>query len=120
MLDHFQHPRNVGSFDGTCANVGTGLVGSPAEGMVVKLQIMVTEQGIIEAVRFRTYGCVAAIASGSLATQLLTGKTLDEANAVHNTDIARALELPPAKIHCSILTEDAIKAAVNDYNGKQE
>ncbi|MBP6018317.1 MAG: iron-sulfur cluster assembly scaffold protein [Burkholderiaceae bacterium] len=120
LLDHYRHPRNVGAFDSKCANVGTGMVGTPAEGLVVKLQIAVGETGQIESARFKTYGCAAAIAAGSLATELLTGKTLDQAMAVRHTDIAQALELPPIKIHCSILTEDAIKAAVNDYKGKQE
>lgn len=120
LLDHYRHPRNVGAFDRKCANVGTGMVGAPTEGLVVKLQIAVNNIGQIESACFKTYGCAAAIAAGSLATELLTGKTLDQAMAVRHTDIAQALELPPIKIHCSILTADAIKAAVKDYKEKQE
>ncbi|NYT66057.1 iron-sulfur cluster assembly scaffold protein [Alcaligenaceae bacterium] len=120
VLDHYRYPRNVGAFDGKCATVGTGIIGAPTEGLVVKLQIAVNATGQIESACFKTYGCVAAIAAGSLATELITGKTLDQALAVQHTDIAQALELPPIKIHCSILTADAIKAAVNDYKEKQE
>lgn len=120
LEDHYRHPRNVGSLDANHANVGTGIVGSVAEGLVLKLQILVNPVGIIGLARFKTYGCAAAIASSSLVTELLQGKTLDQALAVHNNDITDALELPPIKQHCSILATEAIKAAVNDYKGKQE
>lgn len=118
--DHYRHPRNVGTLDASSTNVGTGIVGSVAEGLVLKLQIAVQPEGIIGSARFKTYGCAAAIASASWVTELLHGKTLDQALAVHNGDIAQALTLSPIKLHCSILATEAIKAAVNDYKGKQE
>ena len=115
VIDHYENPRNVGSFDKTDAGVGTGMVGAPACGDVMKLQIRVNEEGIIEDARFKTYGCGSAIASSSLVTEWVKGKTLDEAEKIKNTQIAEELALPPVKIHCSILAEDAIKAAVTDY-----
>ena len=118
VLDHYENPRNVGSFDKADAGVGTGMVGAPACGDVMKLQIKVNEQGIIEDARFKTYGCGSAIASSSLVTEWVKGKSLDEAMAIKNTQIAEELALPPVKIHCSILAEDAIKAAVADYRQK--
>ena len=119
VLDHYENPRNVGSFDKDATNVGTGMVGAPACGDVMKLQIKVNAQtGIIEDARFKTYGCGSAIASSSLVTEWVKGKTLDEATALSNSDIAQDLALPPVKIHCSILAEDAIKAAVQDYRQK--
>mgnify|MGYP003591182971 FL=1 len=119
VLDHYENPRNVGSFDKDATNVGTGMVGAPACGDVMKLQIKVNAQtGIIEDARFKTYGCGSAIASSSLVTEWVKGKTLDEATALSNSDIAEELALPPVKIHCSILAEDAIKAAVQDYRQK--
>ena len=119
VLDHYENPRNVGSFDKDATNVGTGMVGAPACGDVMKLQIKVNAQtGIIEDARFKTYGCGSAIASSSLVTEWVKGKTLDEATALSNSDIAQELALPPVKIHCSILAEDAIKAAVQDYRQK--
>lgn len=118
VLDHYENPRNVGSFDKSEPGVGTGMVGAPACGDVMKLQIKVNEQGIIEDARFKTYGCGSAIASSSLVTEWVKGKTLDEALAIKNTQIAEELALPPVKIHCSILAEDAIKAAVADYKKK--
>ena len=119
VLDHYENPRNVGSFDKDASNVGTGMVGAPACGDVMKLQIKVNAQtGIIEDARFKTYGCGSAIASSSLVTEWVKGKTLDEATALSNSDIAEELALPPVKIHCSILAEDAIKAAVQDYRQK--
>lgn len=118
VLDHYENPRNVGSFDKSDASVGTGMVGAPACGDVMRLQIKVNEQGIIEDARFKTYGCGSAIASSSLVTEWVKGKTLDEALAIKNTQIAEELALPPVKIHCSILAEDAIKAAVADYKRK--
>ena len=118
VLDHYENPRNVGSFDKSEPGVGTGMVGAPACGDVMKLQIKVNEQGIIEDARFKTYGCGSAIASSSLVTEWVKGKTLDEALAIKNTQIAEELALPPVKIHCSILAEDAIKAAVADYKRK--
>ena len=120
LEDHYRHPRNVGTLDAACVNVGTGIVGTVAEGLVLKLQILVDPEGIIGSARFKTYGCAAAIASASLVTELLQGKTLDQALAVHNSVIAQTLELPPLKLHCSILATEAITAAVNDYKGKQE
>ena len=123
VIDHYEHPRNVGSFteeelkDG---DVGTGMVGAPACGDVMKLQIKVSEEGIIQDTRFKTYGCGSAIASSSLATEWLKGKTLDEAKDITNTKIAEYLSLPPVKIHCSILAEDAIKAAIIDYQNKHK
>ena len=118
VLDHYENPRNVGTFDKSDDQVGTGMVGAPACGDVMKLQIRVNEAGIIEDARFKTYGCGSAIASSSLVTEWVKGKTLDEALTIRNTQIAEELALPPVKIHCSILAEDAIKAAVNDYNDK--
>jgi nitrogen fixation NifU-like protein len=118
VVDHYENPRNVGSFDKSDDNVGTGMVGAPACGDVMKLQIKVNEKGIIEDARFKTYGCGSAIASSSLVTEWVKGKTLDEAATIRNTQIAEELALPPVKIHCSILAEDAIKAAVNDYRSK--
>ncbi len=115
VLDHYENPRNVGSFDKTDQTVGTGMVGAPACGDVMKLQIKVGANGLIEDARFKTYGCGSAIASSSLVTEWVRGKTLDQALEIKNTDIAEELALPPVKIHCSILAEDAIKAAVKDY-----
>ena len=118
VIDHYENPRNVGSFDKSDPNVGTGMVGAPACGDVMKLQIKVNDQGIIEDAKFKTYGCGSAIASSSLVTEWLKGKTLDEAGSIKNSAIAEELALPPVKIHCSILAEDAIKAAVNDYRNR--
>ncbi|MBZ1349321.1 Fe-S cluster assembly scaffold IscU [Alcaligenaceae bacterium LF4-65] len=118
VLDHYENPRNVGTFDKSDDQVGTGMVGAPACGDVMKLQIRVNEAGIIEDARFKTYGCGSAIASSSLVTEWVKGKTLDEALTIRNTQIAEELALPPVKIHCSILAEDAIKAAVKDYKDK--
>jgi nitrogen fixation NifU-like protein len=119
VLDHYENPRNVGSFSSTDDTVGTGMVGAPACGDVMKLQIKVNnETGIIEDARFKTYGCGSAIASSSLVTEWVKGRTLDEAAGIKNTEIAQELALPPVKIHCSILAEDAIKAAVEDYRKK--
>ena len=120
VLDHYENPRNVGGFEAADASVGTGMVGAPACGDVMKLQIKVNEDGVIEEARFKTYGCGSAIASSSLVTEWVKGKTLDQAMAIKNTDIAEELALPPVKIHCSILAEDAIKAAVADYRNKHE
>ncbi len=120
VIDHYENPRNVGSFDNADENVGSGMVGAPACGDVMKLQIKVNNEGIIEDARFKTYGCGSAIASSSLVTEWVKGKSLDEAQAIKNTDIAEELELPPVKIHCSILAEDAIKAAIADYKSKRE
>ena len=119
VIDHYENPRNVGSFDNSDENVGSGMVGAPACGDVMKLQIKVNNEGIIEDARFKTYGCGSAIASSSLVTEWVKGKTLDEAAALKNSVIAEELELPPVKVHCSILAEDAIKAAVQDYRQKQ-
>ena len=120
VIDHYENPRNVGSFDRGDDSVGTGMVGAPACGDVMKLQIKVNEQGIIEDARFKTYGCGSAIASSSLVTEWVKGKTLDEAASLKNSQIAEELALPPVKIHCSILAEDAIKAAVEDYRKKHQ
>ncbi|KJF80692.1 Fe-S cluster assembly scaffold IscU [Photobacterium angustum] len=120
VIDHYENPRNVGSFDKDDQNVGSGMVGAPACGDVMKLQIKVTEEGIIEDAKFKTYGCGSAIASSSLITEWVKGKTLDEASSIKNSAIAEELELPPVKVHCSILAEDAIKAAVSDYKKKHE
>ncbi|VAW53126.1 Iron-sulfur cluster assembly scaffold protein IscU [hydrothermal vent metagenome] len=117
VLDHYENPRNVGSFENS-NNVGTGMVGAPACGDVMKLQIKVSSEGVIEDAVFKTYGCGSAIASSSLLTEWVKGKTLDEAQAIKNTDIAEELALPPVKIHCSVLAEDAINAAVADYKQK--
>ena len=118
VLDHYENPRNVGSFDKGDKQVGTGMVGAPACGDVMKLQIKVGANGVIEDARFKTYGCGSAIASSSLLTEWVKGKTLDEAREIKNTAIAEELALPPVKIHCSVLAEDAIKAAIQDYQGK--
>lgn len=118
VIDHYENPRNVGSFEKGDDSVGTGMVGAPACGDVMKLQIKVNEAGVIEDARFKTYGCGSAIASSSLITEWVKGKTLDEAMAIKNSAIAEELELPPVKVHCSILAEDAIKAAVGDYKKK--
>jgi nitrogen fixation NifU-like protein len=118
VLDHYENPRNVGSFDKGDTQVGTGMVGAPACGDVMKLQIKVNDSGIIEDARFKTYGCGSAIASSSLLTEWVKGKSLDEARQIKNTDIAEELALPPVKIHCSVLAEDAIKAAIENYQEK--
>ena len=118
VIDHYEHPRNVGSLDKDDHSVGTGLVGAPACGDVMKLQIKVGADGIIEDAKFKTFGCGSAIASSSLVTEWVKGKTIDQAAAIKNTDIAQHLALPPVKIHCSVLAEDAIKAAVADYKKK--
>ena len=118
LIDHFDNPQNVGSFDKKDNNVGTGLVGAPACGDVMKLQIKVNDEGIIEDAKFKTFGCGSAIASSSLITEWVKGKTLDEAEEIRNTHIARHLSLPPVKMHCSVLAEDAIKAAIFDYQAK--
>ncbi len=120
VIDHYENPRNVGSFGKDDKSVGTGLVGAPACGDVMKLQIKVSPEGIIEDAKFKTFGCGSAIASSSLVTEWVKGKTLDEAAQIKNTDIAQELALPPVKIHCSVLAEDAIKAAVADYKKKTE
>ena len=120
VLDHYENPRNVGSFDKNDTDVGTGMVGAPACGDVMKLQIKVNNDGIITDAKFKTYGCGSAIASSSLATEWLKGRTLDSAAQIKNTEIAHELALPPVKIHCSILAEDAIKAAVADYREKHQ
>jgi len=120
VLDHYENPRNVGSLDKTSSNVGTGMVGAPACGDVMKLQIQVGEDGVIQDAKFKTYGCGSAIASSSLVTEWLKGKTLDQATAIKNSDIAEELALPPVKIHCSVLAEDAIKSAIADYNKKHQ
>ena len=119
LLDHYENPRNVGSFSKDENNIGTGMVGAPACGDVMKLQIKVGEDGVIEDAVFKTYGCGSAIASSSLLTEWVKGKTLDQARAIKNTDIAEELALPPVKIHCSVLAEDAINAAVEDYMQKR-
>ena len=118
VIDHYENPRNVGSFDKNDPDVGIGMVGAPACGDVMKLQIKVDENGIISDARFKTYGCGSAIASSSLVTEWVKGKSLDEASTIRNTEIAQELALPPVKIHCSILAEDAIKAAIKDYQIK--
>ncbi|CAI8228724.1 MAG: Iron-sulfur cluster assembly scaffold protein IscU [Glaciecola sp. HTCC2999] len=118
VIDHYENPRNVGGFDKDDKNIATGMVGAPACGDVMKLQLKVGENGVIEDAKFKTYGCGSAIASSSLVTEWVKGKTLDEATTIKNTDIAEELALPPVKIHCSILAEDAIKAAVADYKTK--
>jgi nitrogen fixation NifU-like protein len=118
-MDHYENPRNVGNFDNDDADVGTGMVGAPACGDVMRLQIKVNEEGVIEDACFKTYGCGSAIASSSLVTEWVKGKTLDEAAEIKNADIAEELALPPVKIHCSVLAEDAIKAAITDYKSKQ-
>ena len=118
VVDHYENPRNVGVLDKNDAQVGTGMVGAPACGDVMKLQIKVSDNGIIEDAKFKTYGCGSAIASSSLVTEWLKGKTLDQAQTIKNSAIAEELELPPVKIHCSVLAEDAIKAAIADYRNK--
>jgi nitrogen fixation NifU-like protein len=118
VIDHYEHPRNVGAFDKQEPDVGTGMVGAPACGDVMKLQIKVNKEGIIEDARFKTYGCGSAIASSSLVTEWVKGKTLEQAMTIRNSQIAEELALPPVKIHCSILAEDAIKAAIEDYKSK--
>jgi nitrogen fixation NifU-like protein len=120
VVDHYNNPRNVGSLDKKDPNVGTGVVGAPECGDVMKLQIKVNPQGVIEDAKFKTFGCGSAIASSSLATEWLKGKTIDEASQIKNTDIVQELALPPVKIHCSVLAEDAIKAALADVKKKQE
>ncbi|MBS0185776.1 MAG: Fe-S cluster assembly scaffold IscU [Proteobacteria bacterium] len=119
LLDHYENPRNVGALDPKDKNVGTGLVGAPACGDVMKLQIRVTDDGVIEEAKFKTFGCGSAIASSSYVTELLCGMTLTEATNIKNNSIAQHLALPPVKIHCSVLAEDAIKAAIEDYQNKQ-
>jgi len=119
VLDHYENPRNVGSFDKDDDSVGTGMVGAPACGDVMRLQIKVSNDGVIEEARFKTYGCGSAIASSSLLTEWVKGKTLEEAQAIKNSDIAEELALPPVKVHCSVLAEDAIKAAIGDYQEKK-
>ena len=119
VVDHYENPRNVGAMDKNDSNVGTGLVGAPACGDVMKLQIKVSDQGIIEDAKFKTFGCGSAIASSSLVTEWVKGKSIDEALQLKNTEIAQYLALPPVKIHCSVLAEDAIKAAISDYKHKK-
>ncbi len=119
VLDHYEHPRNVGSLDKADPSVGTGIVGAPECGDVMKLQIRVNAKGVIEDAKFKTFGCGSAIASSSLATEWVKGKTVDEALTIRNTDIVQELSLPPVKIHCSVLAEDAIRAALNDWKSKQ-
>ncbi|NNF96209.1 MAG: Fe-S cluster assembly scaffold IscU [Halobacteria archaeon] len=119
VIDHYENPRNVGSMDKEDTNVGTGMVGAPACGDVMRLQIKVSEDGVIEDAKFKTYGCGSAIASSSLLTEWVKGKSLEEAATIKNTEIAQELELPPVKIHCSVLAEDAIKAAISDYKDKK-
>ena len=120
VIDHYNNPRNVGSMDKNSSEVGTGLVGAPECGDVMKLQIKVNQNGIIEDAKFKTFGCGSAIASSSLATEWVKGKTVDEALAIKNTEIVKELSLPPVKIHCSVLAEDAIRAAIHDWKKKQE
>tara|TARA_A100001011_G_C14253163_1_gene818830 strand:+ start:1208 stop:1591 length:384 start_codon:yes stop_codon:yes gene_type:complete len=120
LIDHYEKPRNVGSLDKSSDEVGTGLVGAPACGDVMKLQIKVNKDGVIEDAKFKTFGCGSAIASSSLITEWVKGKNVDEANKIKNTEIAKHLALPPVKIHCSVLAEDAIKAAVHDYKNKNK
>lgn len=119
VIDHYESPRNVGSLDKEDANVGTGLVGAPACGDLMKLQIRVNEDGVIEEAKFKTFGCASAIASSSLVTEWIRGKNLEEARQIKNSDIATHLALPPVKIHCSVLAEDAIRAAIDDYKKKK-
>ena len=120
VLDHYENPRNAGSFEKADKNVGTGMVGAPSCGDVMKLQIKVNDKGIIEDAKFKTYGCGSAIASSSLLTEWVKGKSLEEASTIKNTDIGEELALPPVKIHCSVLAEDAITAAIDDYKKKTE
>ena len=120
VIDHYNNPRNMGSFDKTEENVGTGIVGAPECGDVMKLQLKINEDGIIEEARFKTFGCGSAIASSSLATEWVKGKTVEDALKIKNTEIAKELNLPPVKLHCSVLAEDAIKGAISDYQKKKE
>jgi nitrogen fixation NifU-like protein len=120
VIDHYENPRNVGTLNNESANVGTGMVGAPACGDVMRLQIQVGDDGVIEDAKFKTYGCGSAIASSSLLTEWVKGKTLEEAKQIKNTDIAEELALPPVKVHCSVLAEDAIKAAIDDLQGKSQ
>ncbi len=120
VLDHYENPRNVGVLDKNDDSVGTGMVGAPACGDVMRLQIKVNDEGVIEDARFKTYGCGSAIASSSLLTEMVKGKTLEEASNIKNSDIAQELALPPVKIHCSVLAEDAVKAAIDDYKSKHK
>jgi nitrogen fixation NifU-like protein len=120
VIDHYENPRNVGSFDKDDPNVGTGLVGAPACGDVMKLQLKITDEGIIEDAKFKTFGCGSAIASSSLATEWVKGMTIDQAMEIKNTQIVEELSLPPVKIHCSVLAEDAIKSAIADYKAKKQ
>jgi len=120
VIDHYENPRNVGTLDKDDKSVGTGLVGAPACGDVMKLQIKVSKEGIIEDAKFKTFGCGSAIASSSLVTEWIKGKNINDASQIKNTEIAKELVLPPVKVHCSILAEDAIKAAIKDYKDKQE
>ncbi|HWP08906.1 MAG TPA: Fe-S cluster assembly scaffold IscU [Polyangiaceae bacterium] len=119
VIEHYENPRNVGAFDAADPEIGTGLVGAPACGDVMRLQIRVDDSGVIKDARFKTFGCGSAIASSSLATEWLKGKSLDEASTIHNSMIAEELSLPPVKIHCSVLAEDAIKSAIDDYKKKR-
>jgi len=120
LLDHFDNPQNIGTLDKTDTQVGTGVVGAPECGDVMRLQIRVTENGLIEDAKFKTFGCGSAIASSSLATEWIKGKSVDEALKIRNTDIVKELALPPVKVHCSVLAEDAIRAALKDYNNKRD
>jgi nitrogen fixation NifU-like protein len=120
VIDHFENPRNVGSLDKDATNVGTGLVGAPACGDVMKLQLKISDEGIIEDAKFKTFGCGSAIASSSLITTMVKGLTVDEAETIRNVDVAHELQLPPVKIHCSVLAEDAIKAAIKDWKSKND
>ena len=120
VMDHYQNPRNVGKFDDQDQSVGTGMVGAPACGDVMRLQIKVNDEGVIEDAKFKTYGCGSAIASSSLLTEWVKGRTLNDAAQIKNTEIAEELALPPVKIHCSVLAEDAIKAAINDFKAKND
>jgi nitrogen fixation NifU-like protein len=120
VVEHYDNPSNVGTMDKNDPNVGTGMVGAPSCGDVMRLQIKVSDSGIIEDAKFKTYGCGSAIASSSLATEWLKGKTLDQATTIKNSEIAKELDLPPVKIHCSVLAEDAIKSAIEDYRSKQQ
>jgi len=120
VIDHYENPRNVGSFDKSDPSIATGMVGAPACGDVMKLQLKISDEGIIEDAKFKTYGCGSAIASSSLVTEWVKGKSIEQAGEITNTTIAEELELPPVKIHCSILAEDAIKAAIDDYKKKKE
>ena len=120
LIDHFENPRNVGSFDKNDSNIGTGLVGAPSCGDVMKLQLKINKDNIIEDAKFKTFGCGSAIASSSLVTEWVKGKTIDEATKIKNSDIVEHLSLPPVKIHCSVLAEDAIKSAITDFKNKQK